>query len=63
MDSSKTETLGWKPNHDFEKALALTVNWYKDNEEWWRRVKSGIFREYYDTHYSDKLKKGKAHDV
>ncbi len=63
MDSSKTERLGWKPEYEFKDALALTVNWYRDNEEWWRRVKSGTFREYYDTHYSDKLKKGKTHGV
>jgi dTDP-glucose 4,6-dehydratase len=63
MDSSKTEQLGWKPEFGFKDALSLTVNWYKDNERWWRRVKSGAFREYYETHYSDKLKKGKTHGV
>lgn len=63
MDGSKTEGLGWKPETDFREALDRTVAWYKDNEEWWRRVKSGAFREYYEAHYSERLRKGKSHDV
>jgi dTDP-glucose 4,6-dehydratase len=63
MDSSKTENLGWKPRHEFKAALERTVAWYRENEPWWRRVKSGAFREYYDTHYSEKLRKGKTYDV
>ena len=63
MDSSKTEQLGWKPRHEFEAALRQTVEWYRKNEQWWRRVKSGAFREYYDKHYAEKLKKGTTHDV
>lgn len=63
MDSSKIEKLGWEPAQDFEAALERTVEWYKNNERWWRRVKSGAFREYYDTYYSEKLRKGKAYEV
>jgi dTDP-glucose 4,6-dehydratase len=63
MDSSKTMALGWKPAHDFKSALKQTVEWYRENEEWWRRVKSGAFRDYYDKLYSDRIKKGKSYDV
>jgi dTDP-glucose 4,6-dehydratase len=31
LDSSKIMKLGWKPEWKFENALALTINWYKDN--------------------------------
>jgi dTDP-glucose 4,6-dehydratase len=62
MDGSKTEGLGWKPRSDFTKALADTVEWYRKNEGWWRRVKSGAFREYYEKHYGDRLEKGTAYD-
>ncbi|MFA6080956.1 MAG: dTDP-glucose 4,6-dehydratase [Patescibacteria group bacterium] len=31
--------LGWKPEHNFEEYLELTINWYKNNESWWRRLK------------------------
>ncbi|UCG52036.1 MAG: dTDP-glucose 4,6-dehydratase, partial [Candidatus Latescibacterota bacterium] len=61
MDSSKMGALGWQPRHQFRNALEKTVQWYKDNEDWWRRVKSGAFREYYDTYYKEKLKKGKRY--
>lgn len=37
-DNSKAkEILGWEPKTSFEKALDATVDWYRDNEEWWRR--------------------------
>lgn len=31
--------LGWKPEHNFDEYLKLTVEWYKNNQEWWRRIK------------------------
>lgn len=63
MDCGTLVGLGWQPEHVFEEALDATIRWYADNAEWWQRVKSGAFRAYYDTHYGDKLKKGKAYDV
>jgi dTDP-glucose 4,6-dehydratase len=63
MDSSKTAALGWKPRHEFAAALRETVEWYRKNEQWWRRVKTGAFREYYDKHYGDRLKKGTTYDA
>ena len=41
IDWSKTqEELGWKPEYDFDSALEKTIQWYKDNENWWRKLKS-----------------------
>jgi len=40
LDITKISSLGWKPKHDFASCLELTVNWYKNNEAWWRRLKS-----------------------
>jgi len=31
--------LGWKPEHDFDEYLRITIDWYKNNEKWWRRIK------------------------
>ncbi len=31
--------LGWKPKYDFDTSLAKTINWYKENEWWWRPIK------------------------
>lgn len=39
LDISKIRALGWSPRHDFETALALTVQWYKDNTTWWKKLK------------------------
>lgn len=43
--------LGWTPKHTFDTALSETVNWFKQNEEWWKRIKSGVYKDYYKTQY------------
>ncbi|WP_050525339.1 dTDP-glucose 4,6-dehydratase [Pseudorhodobacter aquimaris] len=30
--------LGWRPSVTVEEGLALTVQWYLDNEDWWRAL-------------------------
>tara|TARA_Y100000034_G_C6883895_1_gene405526 strand:- start:944 stop:1942 length:999 start_codon:yes stop_codon:yes gene_type:complete len=54
LDSSKVSSLGWKPQFDFGNALKETVDWYKNNEEWWKKIKSGEFLEYYKKQYGNK---------
>jgi len=40
VDWSKiNKKLGWKPEYGFDEYLEQTVNWYKNNQEWWRRIK------------------------
>lgn len=51
LDCSKIRTLGWKPKYDFKKALERTVKWYMDNRQWWERLKSGEYLEYYKKQY------------
>jgi dTDP-glucose 4,6-dehydratase len=36
LNSDKTKALGWKPSHTFEDAMKMTVDWYVNNEWWWR---------------------------
>jgi len=46
IDASRArEELGWTPRIDFETGLRETVEWYLENEEWWKRVESGAYRE------------------
>ena len=46
IDASKIEReLGWRPQETFETGLRGTVEWYLANEEWWRGVQSGAYRE------------------
>lgn len=52
LDSSKIDKLGWKPAHDVATAMALTIDWYVDNEAWWRKIKSGDdYQSYYQRQY------------
>ena len=39
IDCSKIRRLGFKPQMPFDKALDLTIHWYRDNQSWWRRLK------------------------
>jgi len=52
LDSGKTKALGWKPAHPFPAALEKTVAWYRTHEAWWRPIKSGEFRAYYERQYA-----------
>lgn len=55
IDSSKMQDeLGWKPEYTFETGIAETIQWYLDNEEWWKRIKSGKYMEYYKKMYGNR---------
>jgi dTDP-glucose 4,6-dehydratase len=45
--------FGWEPQNNFDEALKLTIEWYKNNETWWKSVKTGQYMEYYKKQYSD----------
>ncbi|MDF9407580.1 dTDP-glucose 4,6-dehydratase [Pelotomaculum isophthalicicum JI] len=46
------EELGWRPVYAFEQGLKDTINWYRANKEWWRKIKSGEYLEYYEKMYT-----------
>lgn len=55
IDWSKIHNkLGWSPQYSFDDALEMTVHWYQNNEDWWKRVKSGAYKEYYKKQYGSK---------
>jgi len=60
LDCSKLMALGWKPEHEFNEALSHTVAWYRDNQSWWRRIKSGEYMEYYRAQYGQRLDTDKS---
>jgi dTDP-glucose 4,6-dehydratase len=56
IDPSKIEKiLGWKPEKEFAGGLSETVDWYLANTEWWQRIISGDYREYFRTQYGGRL--------
>lgn len=60
LDCSKLRALGWRSRHSFEQALEKTVRWYADNEWWWRKIKSGAYKEYYTRMYGARLQEAKS---
>jgi len=60
MDYSKIQReLGWTPQRKLEGALVDTVQWYRENQDWLDRVRSGAYREYYDRQYGERLAAGR----
>jgi len=52
IDASKIKReLGWEPKYRFETAIKTTIQWYRENESWWRAIKSGEYLKYYETQY------------
>ena len=51
MDISKIRQLGWEPRYMPEEAVARAVQWYVENTWWWRPIRDGEFREYYERLY------------
>lgn len=55
MDFSKAESeLGWRPEIDFDQGLESTIQWYRDNADWWRKIKSGEYLRYYEKNYNER---------
>ena len=53
LDCQKIKTaLGWQPKYNFAKALKNTIQWYKENEQWWKKIKTGEYLEYYKKQYN-----------
>jgi len=55
IDSSKIETeLDWEPEFNFETAIEQTIDWYLNNKDWWERIISGEYKDYYKLQYQNK---------
>jgi dTDP-glucose 4,6-dehydratase len=55
MDSTKIEVeLGWKAKKSFTEGIKLTVDWYLGHEDWWKRITSGEYQNYYKLQYEAK---------
>jgi dTDP-glucose 4,6-dehydratase len=56
LDCTKLHTLGWRPEQSFARGLEKTVDWYRANPEWWRKIKdqSEEFRRFHDSYYKDR---------
>lgn len=56
IDPKKLETeLGWKPVYHFETGIAQTIQWYLDNQDWWKNILSGEYSQYFENMYGNRL--------
>ena len=40
IDASKIRNeLGWNPKETFDSGITKTVEWYIENEDWWKKIK------------------------
>ena len=48
LDARKLENeLGWHPRHrDFDAGIRETIEWYRENEQWWRASKAATEATY-----------------
>lgn len=53
IDASKLQKeLGWEARTEFKDGLKKTVDWYRENEAWWKKLKDGSYLEYYKKQYN-----------
>lgn len=55
VDCTRLRALGWAPTVSFEVGLKATIDWYCTHEAWWRTIKSGEFKAYYERQYRRRL--------
>jgi dTDP-glucose 4,6-dehydratase len=46
--------LNWEAENTFENAIQDTINWYVNNEKWWKEITSGEYQNYYKLQYSSR---------
>jgi len=58
IDAAKVRRdVSWQPKRSFDEGLRETIEWYRANREWWSRIRSGVYREYYEAMYGDRLRR------
>ncbi|MDQ0231437.1 dTDP-glucose 4,6-dehydratase [Metabacillus malikii] len=60
IDATKLRNeLGWKPKYTFETGIEQTINWYLENQDWWKNIISGDYQEYFESQYGKRLEEEK----
>ncbi|SUP44770.1 dTDP-glucose 4,6-dehydratase [Veillonella criceti] len=56
IDPAKIHSdLGWLPKVKFEDGIVKTIEWYKQNKDWWEPIISGEYQKYYESMYQGKF--------
>ena len=54
LTDDEKEALGWLPETKFEDGIKKTIQWYLDNQDWWKTIISGEYQNYYEKMYEDR---------
>ncbi len=55
IDSTRIQAeLGWTPSYTFERGIKETVEWYLEHQDWWKKILSGEYKEYYKKQYEER---------
>ncbi|GAB5465074.1 MAG: dTDP-glucose 4,6-dehydratase [Candidatus Kapaibacteriales bacterium] len=55
IDNSKAKAaLGFEPKIKFEDGIKKTIEWYIENQEWWKEIISGEYQNYYSKNYENR---------
>lgn len=49
--------LGWLPETMFQDGIQKTIQWYLDHKEWWERIISGEYQNYFESMYGERLRR------
>ncbi len=60
MDGTRLRSLGWQNRVGFSQGIDRTVAWFRENEAWWRAIRSGEWDAYYARQYGARLASGQA---
>ncbi|MEG1158057.1 MAG: GDP-mannose 4,6-dehydratase, partial [Christensenellaceae bacterium] len=53
IDPTKMKNeLGWAPTTTFDEGIKKTVEWYLENEDWWKNIINGEYQNYYQKMYA-----------
>jgi dTDP-glucose 4,6-dehydratase len=56
LDTAKIRALGWQARRRWDDDVRATIDWYRDNRDWWEPIKrSDSFRAYYERQYAARL--------
>jgi dTDP-glucose 4,6-dehydratase len=55
IDATKLEKkTGFRPETDFARGIAATIDWYVANRPWWEAIRTGEFQKYYERTYGSR---------
>ncbi|MBQ6621236.1 MAG: dTDP-glucose 4,6-dehydratase [Mogibacterium sp.] len=46
--------LGWLPTTTFDEGIRQTIDWYLEHQDWWKRIVSGEYMDYYEKMYGNR---------